>query len=170
MSPFIVLAYKQDFVSTKSLYYWYLWLLSFCHCTGGWVSDKIRWIKGSNSRLNFSSSPHFLFSLFLQSLTAEDPAVHQPAKSTEKEDVHYAEIDFTKQRPEPSLNLDVLYAQVKVSKTPNSSTQTTDCQESFYAQVRKKWIYGNFFKAIILVKVRFPCRFIFYYITALGAI
>ncbi|KAM8730916.1 sialic acid-binding Ig-like lectin 7 [Acanthopagrus schlegelii] len=73
-----------------------------------------------------------------QSLTADEPAVHQPARATEKEDIHYAEIDFTQRRPEPSSNSDVLYAQVKVSKTPNSSTQTADCQESVYAEVKKK--------------------------------
>ncbi|XP_073344157.1 B-cell receptor CD22-like [Pagrus major] len=72
-----------------------------------------------------------------QSLTAEEPAVRQPARATDKEDIHYAEIDFTN-RPEPSSNLDVLYAQVQVSKTPNSLTQTADCPETVYAQVRKK--------------------------------
>lgn len=99
-------------------------------------------VKGSASAHHHISC--FLF--FSQSLTADEPAVHQPARATEKEDIHYAEIDFTQRRPEPSSYSDVLYAQVVVSKTPNSSTQTADCQESVYAEVRKKWMYGLFLR------------------------
>ncbi|KAM9337562.1 sialic acid-binding Ig-like lectin 13 [Symphorus nematophorus] len=65
---------------------------------------------------------------------------------TEKEEIHYGEIDFSKRRPEPSSasvkdsgqQLDTLYAQVKVSKKANSLTQTTDSPEHIYAQVKKE--------------------------------
>ncbi|XP_031150432.1 vascular cell adhesion protein 1-like isoform X3 [Sander lucioperca] len=81
-----------------------------------------------------------------QSLTAEEPAVQEPARATQTEDIHYGEIDFSKQRPEPSSSSeqdrgqqqDTLYAQVKVSQTANSLTQTADGPEDLYAQVKKK--------------------------------
>uniref|UniRef100_A0A8P4FYE9 Ig-like domain-containing protein n=1 Tax=Dicentrarchus labrax TaxID=13489 RepID=A0A8P4FYE9_DICLA len=81
-----------------------------------------------------------------QSLKTEEPTVQKPARATEKEDIHYGEIDFSKWRPEPSsasvqdnaLQQDTLYAQVKVSKTANHLTQTADNPEALYAQVKKK--------------------------------
>ncbi|KAK9527937.1 hypothetical protein VZT92_014451 [Zoarces viviparus] len=82
-----------------------------------------------------------------QSLTAEEPAVQQPARATETEtgDIHYGEINFSNWRPEPSSasvqdsgqQEDTLYAQVKVSKTVKSFTQTADSPEDLYAQVLK---------------------------------
>ncbi|KAM6908097.1 myelin-associated glycoprotein-like [Lycodopsis pacificus] len=82
-----------------------------------------------------------------QSLTAEEPAVQQPARATETEtgDLHYGEINFSNWRPEPSSasvqdsgqQQDTLYAQVKVSKTVKSFTQTADSPEDLYAQVLK---------------------------------
>ncbi|XP_044032920.1 vascular cell adhesion protein 1-like isoform X1 [Siniperca chuatsi] len=76
-----------------------------------------------------------------QSLTAEEAA-----RATEKEDIHYGEIDFSKLRPAPSSDSaqdsgqqqDTLYAQVKVSQPANSLTQTADGPEDLYAQVKKK--------------------------------
>ncbi|XP_027130053.1 vascular cell adhesion protein 1-like [Larimichthys crocea] len=72
-------------------------------------------------------------------------AVQESARAEEKQDIHYGEIDFSKQRPERSLSSvhdsgqqqDTLYAQVRVSKTANSLTQTGDGSESIYAQVKK---------------------------------
>ncbi|XP_075937011.1 cell adhesion molecule 4-like [Anarhichas minor] len=82
-----------------------------------------------------------------QSLTAEEPAVQQPARATETEtgDIHYGEINFSNWRPEPSSasvqdsgqQQDTLYAQVNVSKTVKSFTQTADSPEDLYAQVLK---------------------------------
>ncbi|XP_075936884.1 B-cell receptor CD22-like [Anarhichas minor] len=80
-----------------------------------------------------------------QSLTAEEPAVQQPARATETEtgEIHYGEINFSNWRPEPSSvqdsgqQQDTLYAQVKVSKTVKSFTQTADSPEDLYAQVLK---------------------------------
>ncbi|XP_075968645.1 myelin-associated glycoprotein-like [Anarhichas minor] len=82
-----------------------------------------------------------------QSLTAEEPAVQQPARVTETEtgEIHYGEINFSNWRPEPSSasvqdsgqQQDTLYAQVKVSKTVKSFTQTADSPEDLYAQVLK---------------------------------
>ncbi|KAK9527933.1 hypothetical protein VZT92_014448 [Zoarces viviparus] len=80
-----------------------------------------------------------------QSLTAEEPAVQQPARATETGDIHYGEINFSNWRPEPSSasvqdsgqQEDTLYAQVKVSKTVKSFTQTADSPEDLYAQVLK---------------------------------
>ncbi|XP_076617840.1 B-cell receptor CD22-like isoform X2 [Chaetodon auriga] len=81
-----------------------------------------------------------------QSLTAEEPAVQERAEATEKEDIHYGELDFSKQRPGASPSSvqdsgqqqDTLYAQVKVSKPANSSEQTADGSEALYAEVKKK--------------------------------
>ncbi|XP_028425170.1 vascular cell adhesion protein 1 [Perca flavescens] len=82
-----------------------------------------------------------------QSQTAEELTVEEPARKTqEEEDIHYGEIDFSRQRPEPSSSSeqdrgqqqDTLYAQVKVSKKANSRTQTAEGPEDLYAQVKKK--------------------------------
>nr|XP_033495359.1 sialic acid-binding Ig-like lectin 7 [Epinephelus lanceolatus] len=78
-----------------------------------------------------------------QSLTAEQSAVQESARSTETEDIHYGEIDFSKRRPEPSSTSvqdsgqqqDTLYAQVNVSKR---FAQTADDREDLYAQVKRK--------------------------------
>ncbi|XP_070784662.1 sialoadhesin-like [Enoplosus armatus] len=72
------------------------------------------------------------------------PPAEEPA--TEKEDIHYGEIDFSKRRLELSSDpvqdsgqqQDTLYAQVKMSKTPNSLIQTADGPEDLYAQVKKQ--------------------------------
>ncbi|XP_070842335.1 sialic acid-binding Ig-like lectin 12 isoform X2 [Chaetodon trifascialis] len=81
-----------------------------------------------------------------QSLTAEEPTVQERDGATEKEDIHYGEIDFSKQRSEASPSTvqdsgqqqDTLYAQVKVSKPANSSAQTADNSDCIYAQVKIK--------------------------------
>ncbi|XP_028425171.1 sialoadhesin-like [Perca flavescens] len=83
-----------------------------------------------------------------QNQTGEELTVKEPARKTEEkeEDIHYGEIDFSKQRPEASSSSeqdsgqqqDTLYAQVKVSQTANSRTQTADSPEDLYAQVKKK--------------------------------
>lgn len=75
-----------------------------------------------------------------------EPAVQESARATEKEDIHYGEIDLSKWRPEPTLvsaqdsrqQQDTMYAQVRVSKTENSLTQTFHSPESIYAQVKNK--------------------------------
>ncbi|XP_028425769.1 vascular cell adhesion protein 1-like [Perca flavescens] len=88
----------------------------------------------------------------LVSQTGEELTVKEPARKTQEEeeekeeDIHYGEIDFSKQRPEASSSSeqdsgqqqDTLYAQVKVSQTANSRTQTADSPEDLYAQVKKK--------------------------------
>lgn len=74
-----------------------------------------------------------------------EPAVQEPGRAMEKEDIHYGEIIFPKRRPEPASvsvqdsrqQQDMLYAQVNVSKKENSLT------ESIYDQVKKKWTYGR---------------------------
>ncbi|XP_038581447.1 B-cell receptor CD22-like [Micropterus salmoides] len=82
-----------------------------------------------------------------QSQTGEELAVENPAfKTEEKEDIHYGEVDFSKQRPELSSDSvqdsgqqqDTLYAQVKVSQPANSLTKTADGPEDIYTQVKKK--------------------------------
>ncbi|XP_039645570.1 vascular cell adhesion protein 1-like isoform X2 [Perca fluviatilis] len=84
-----------------------------------------------------------------QSQTGEELTVKEPARRTEQEeekeeDIHYGEIDFSKLRPELSSEQDrgqqqdTLYAQVKVSQTANSRTQTADGPEDLYAQVKTK--------------------------------
>ncbi|XP_078137208.1 myelin-associated glycoprotein-like isoform X2 [Sander vitreus] len=81
-----------------------------------------------------------------QSQTAEELTVKEPARKTQEEDIHYRELDFSRRRREPSSSSeqdrgqqqDTLYAQVKVSQTANSLTQTADGPEDLYAQVKKK--------------------------------
>ncbi|XP_035862768.1 sialic acid-binding Ig-like lectin 14 isoform X2 [Sander lucioperca] len=80
-----------------------------------------------------------------QSQRGEEMSLQMPASKTE-EDIHYGEMDFSRHRPEPSSSSeqdrgqqqDTLYAQVKVSQTANSLTQTADGPEDLYAQVKKK--------------------------------
>ncbi|XP_031150429.1 sialic acid-binding Ig-like lectin 14 isoform X2 [Sander lucioperca] len=80
-----------------------------------------------------------------QSLTAEEPAVQEPARATQTEDIHYGEIDFSRARPEASSSseqdrgqqLDTLYAQVKVSRTAKNVRQTAGGPEDLYAQVKR---------------------------------
>ncbi|XP_041817307.1 B-cell receptor CD22-like isoform X2 [Chelmon rostratus] len=79
-----------------------------------------------------------------QSQRGDELALQLPSSKTE-EDIHYGEIDFSKQRPELSSSLvqdsgqqqDMLYAQVKVAKPASSSPQTADGPEEIYAQVKK---------------------------------
>ncbi|XP_076577575.1 B-cell receptor CD22-like [Chaetodon auriga] len=74
-----------------------------------------------------------------QSQRGDEQALQLPASKTE-ENIHYGEISFSKQRPQPSTDRgrqqDMLYAQVKVSKPANRSSQTAD--GDVYAQVKKK--------------------------------
>ncbi|XP_068565784.1 myelin-associated glycoprotein-like isoform X2 [Cebidichthys violaceus] len=82
-----------------------------------------------------------------QSLTVEESAAQESARATETEtgDIHYGEINFSNWRPEPSSasaqdsgqQQDALYAQIKMSKTVKSLTQTADRPEDIYAQVLK---------------------------------
>ncbi|CAI5673573.1 unnamed protein product [Oreochromis niloticus] len=71
-------------------------------------------------------------------------SLQEAARTAENEDIHYGEIDFSKQRPsldpvqESTQQQDLVYSQVKVRKTPNSLTQTCDGPECIYAQVQKK--------------------------------
>ncbi|XP_027130050.1 sialic acid-binding Ig-like lectin 12 isoform X2 [Larimichthys crocea] len=72
--------------------------------------------------------------------------LEMPTRKIE-ENIHYGEIDFSKRRPEPSSSSvqdsgqqqDTLYAQVQVSKTANSLTQTAERPEDLYAQVKKNY-------------------------------
>ncbi len=74
--------------------------------------------------------------------------IHKDLHHGEEEDIHYGEIDFSKQRPQPpsasvqdsEQQQETLYAQVKLSQTARSLTQTADEPESLYAQVKKKRI------------------------------
>ncbi len=90
-----------------------------------------------------------LFTVFLiLFIFPQSRTVKEPARETEREDIHYGEIDFSKQRPKaPSASVqdseqqqETLYAQVKVSQTASSLTQTAEEPESLYAQVKKKRI------------------------------
>ncbi|XP_033988211.1 sialic acid-binding Ig-like lectin 6 isoform X2 [Trematomus bernacchii] len=75
---------------------------------------------------------------YLQSQTGEELTVEEPVSKTEEE-IHYGEIDFSKQRnksppvseQDGGQTEDPLYAQVKVSETANRP-------EDLYAQVKKK--------------------------------
>ncbi|XP_027130052.1 vascular cell adhesion protein 1-like isoform X2 [Larimichthys crocea] len=106
--------------------------LVVCVCFLRW-----RWLKSTDS----TQQPN-------QSLTGEELTVYGPTIKTEEEEgnIHYGEIDFSKRRPEPSPSSvqdsgqqqNTLYAQVQVSKTANSLTQTAECPEDLYAQVKKK--------------------------------
>ncbi|XP_034718675.1 sialic acid-binding Ig-like lectin 12 [Etheostoma cragini] len=81
---------------------------------------------------------------YSQSQRGEEMSLQKPASKTE-EDIHYGEIDFSRQNPEASSSSeqdrgqqqDSLYAQVKVSQTADSRTQTADGPEDLYAQVKK---------------------------------
>ncbi|KAI3354774.1 hypothetical protein L3Q82_004600 [Scortum barcoo] len=84
----------------------------------------------------------------MKSQTGDELMVKEPARKTEEkeEDIHYGEIDFSKQRAEASSGSvqdsgqqqDTLYAQVKVSQPENNLTQTADGPEDLYAQVKNK--------------------------------
>uniref|UniRef100_UPI0037E8D86A vascular cell adhesion protein 1-like isoform X2 n=1 Tax=Semicossyphus pulcher TaxID=241346 RepID=UPI0037E8D86A len=71
--------------------------------------------------------------------TGEELAVEESTRKTEEEDIHYGEIDFSRQKAEPSSKQDsgqpqeTLYAQVKVS----GFIQAADGSEDLYAQVMK---------------------------------
>ena len=66
--------------------------------------------------------------------------------SDTEENIHYEEIDFSKQRPERSSESaqdsgqqqDTLYAKVNVSEPANKLKQAADGLEGVYAQVKKK--------------------------------
>ncbi|XP_056220889.1 B-cell receptor CD22-like [Seriola aureovittata] len=82
-----------------------------------------------------------------QSRMGEEPAVAESTRKTEEDDdIHYGEIIFSERRPEPSSaslqdsgpQEDMVYAQVKVSKKADRSTETADGLEDLYAQVKKK--------------------------------
>ena len=85
--------------------------------------------------------------MFLQSHTREELTLEEAARETEEgENIHYGEIDLSKQRPGPSFDSaqdsgpqqDTLYTQIKVSEPANSLRQTSDNPEDLYAQVKKK--------------------------------
>ncbi|XP_019963645.2 sialic acid-binding Ig-like lectin 13 [Paralichthys olivaceus] len=71
-----------------------------------------------------------------QSQTGEELVIQNSGTKTEEEIIHYSEINFSKQRAGLSSDSlwdggqqqDTVYAQVKVSKTGNSSTQAPDNQ------------------------------------------
>uniref|UniRef100_A0AAZ1XL25 Ig-like domain-containing protein n=1 Tax=Oreochromis aureus TaxID=47969 RepID=A0AAZ1XL25_OREAU len=75
-------------------------------------------------------------------------SLQEAARTAENEDIRYGEIDFSKQRPRPSLDplqestqqQDLVYSQVKVCKTQSRDrpSQTADGPECVYAQVQKK--------------------------------
>ncbi|CAI5673572.1 unnamed protein product [Oreochromis niloticus] len=75
-------------------------------------------------------------------------SLQEAARTAENEDIRYGEIDFSKQRPRPSLDplqestqqQDLVYSQVKVCKTQSRDrpSQTGDGPECVYAQVQKK--------------------------------
>uniref|UniRef100_UPI0037E75A31 sialic acid-binding Ig-like lectin 12 n=1 Tax=Semicossyphus pulcher TaxID=241346 RepID=UPI0037E75A31 len=77
--------------------------------------------------------------------TFEEPAVQEPARASDKEDIHYGEINFSKHRPEPYSNVEQgsghqqesLYAEIKVSEPVISFTQASESPEDLYAQVKK---------------------------------
>ena len=77
----------------------------------------------------------------LQNRTSEEPERKTEGKEEEREDLHYGELEFSKQTPRPSSNsvqdrrqeLDTVYDQVKVSER-----QTADVPEDLYAEVKKK--------------------------------
>ncbi|XP_030613049.1 myelin-associated glycoprotein-like [Archocentrus centrarchus] len=71
--------------------------------------------------------------------------LQEAARTAENEDVHYGDLDFSKQTLRPALDSvqestqqqDFVYSQVKVSKTENSLTQTGDGPQCIYSQVQK---------------------------------
>ncbi|XP_004575209.3 sialic acid-binding Ig-like lectin 12 [Maylandia zebra] len=75
-------------------------------------------------------------------------SLQEAARTAENEDIHYGQIDFSKQRPGPSLDRlqestqqqDLVYSQVKVCKTQSRDrpSETADGPECIYAQVQKK--------------------------------
>ncbi|XP_068604183.1 myelin-associated glycoprotein [Brachionichthys hirsutus] len=81
-----------------------------------------------------------------QSLTPEGPDDKKPGRAKEKEDVRYGVIDFSKRRPETSSSSvldsgqqqEVLYTQIKMSQTANSSPQSAGSPDAIYAQVKTK--------------------------------
>lgn len=80
----------------------------------------------------------FCLQSFLQSTAGED--LYEVVAPTEEETI----INFSRTEPSSDLVLDseqqqdVVYANIKVSKTPNSLTQTAGGSEDLYAQVKKK--------------------------------
>ncbi|XP_047424719.1 cell adhesion molecule 3-like [Mugil cephalus] len=81
-----------------------------------------------------------------QSQRGEDLVVEEAAGETEVENIHYGEINFSKQRRDPSSDSvqdsgqqqDTVYAQVKIKKPAKRLTQTVDDTDYLYAEVKKK--------------------------------
>ncbi|XP_074550170.1 vascular cell adhesion protein 1-like [Halichoeres trimaculatus] len=95
------------------------------------VAVVIWWLKSKHSQQT-------------QSPGVEEPAVRVHPRASDKEDIHYGEIDFSKLKTGPSpksvqdrgLQQDTLYAQVKVSKPGLSFSQAPAGTEELYAQVK----------------------------------
>ncbi|XP_029954972.1 sialic acid-binding Ig-like lectin 13 isoform X1 [Salarias fasciatus] len=89
-----------------------------------------------------------------QSQTGEELAAEEPAEKPQEEgeNIHYGEIDFSKQKPEPfskseirSKQEDTVYAEVRGSQPGNSSTHTADHPEdlnALYAEMKEKSEYS----------------------------
>ncbi|KAK5850129.1 hypothetical protein PBY51_014404 [Eleginops maclovinus] len=80
-----------------------------------------------------------------QSQIGEELTVKEPESKTEEEEIHYGEIDFSKQKDKRTpiseqdggQKEDTLYAQVQVQETTKSRTETAGRPEDIYAQVKK---------------------------------
>ncbi|XP_041669694.1 B-cell receptor CD22-like [Cheilinus undulatus] len=78
-------------------------------------------------------------------MTPAEPTGQEPSRISEREDIHYGEIDFSKFGHEPSSataqdrrqQQETVYAQVRVSKPVISSMQNDAGPEALYAQVKK---------------------------------
>lgn len=81
--------------------------------------------------------------LTLVCLLSQSVSLEEAARTAENEDVHYNEIEFSKQRPsldsaqDSTQQQDVVYSQVKECKTEQRLTQTSN-RECVYSQVQKK--------------------------------
>ncbi|XP_039473493.1 myelin-associated glycoprotein-like [Oreochromis aureus] len=84
----------------------------------------------------------YLKSTHVASHPTQSLSLEEAARTAENEDVHYNEIEISKQRPsldsvqDSTQQQDVVYSQVKECKTEKRLTQTSD-GECFYAQVQK---------------------------------
>ncbi|XP_013763381.1 B-cell receptor CD22-like, partial [Pundamilia nyererei] len=85
----------------------------------------------------------YLQSIHVASHPTQSVSLEEAARTAENEDVHYNEIEFSKQRPsldsvqDSTQQQDVVYSQVKECKTEKRLTQTSN-RECVYSQVQKK--------------------------------
>ncbi|XP_039892104.1 sialoadhesin-like [Simochromis diagramma] len=85
----------------------------------------------------------YLQSTHVASHPTQSVSLEEAARTAENEDVHYNEIEFSKQRPslgsaqDSTQQQDVVYSQVKECKTEQRLTQTSN-RECVYSQVQKK--------------------------------